>query len=333
VNPPSNISRFTVHPESSGFRLDVFLARSLPSFSRAKIQKLIEDGRVLRNGENAAKKTPVSTGDTVEIDASSVVREAGSAPPPQDIPLDILYEDEFLCAVNKPAGMVVHPGSGVAGGTLVNALLHHVKSLSAGWGAGRPGIVHRLDKDTSGVLIVAKTDETHAALGRMFAAREIHKEYIGMCAGRRPQASGNISAPLGRSRRDPVRRSVRGDGKDALTEYVLLSHHCGISVVRFLPRTGRTHQIRVHASVSGFPVVADSVYGGGRDAAARVAPLCRPFAAGIYKCFTRHALHARRISFVHPGKNVPVSITAPFPEDFKKALGLFTEVGQPAGEA
>jgi 23S rRNA pseudouridine1911/1915/1917 synthase len=302
----------------------------LSSFSRAKIQRIIEKGRVLLNGRIAVKKTLLDTGDTVDIDLSALPNDGPSIPVPQDIPLDILYEDEVLCAVNKPAGMVVHPGSGVREGTLVNALLHHVKSLSAGWETGRPGIVHRLDKDTSGVVLAAKTDEAHAALGRMFAQREIRKEYVGICAGRRPAAEGSMRESLGRSRRDPVKRSVRSDGKDALTEYRLAAHHCGISVVRFFPRTGRTHQIRVHASAAGFPIVADRMYGGGTDAAGRVTPLCRPFAASIYKCFTRQALHARRISFVHPIKGVEISIAAPFPEDFTKALGLFKKAGEPA---
>lgn len=330
MNPTANLFHIIVGPESSGVRLDVFLSQSLASVSRAKVQRIIENGRVLLNGRIAVKKTLLDTGDTVDIDLAALPNDGPSIPVPQDIPLDILYEDEVLCAVNKPAGMVVHPGSGVREGTLVNALLHHVKSLSAGWEAGRPGIVHRLDKDTSGVVLAAKTDEAHAALGRMFAQREIRKEYVGICAGRRPAAEGSMRESLGRSRRNPVKRSVRSDGKDALTEYRLAAHHCGISVVQFFPRTGRTHQIRVHASAAGFSIVADRMYGGGVDAASRVPPLCRPFAASICKCFARQALHARRISFVHPTKGVELSIAAPFPEDFTKALGLFKKVGEPA---
>ena len=251
----------------------------------------------------------------------------GSRLAPQNIPLDILYEDEYLLAVNKPAGMVVHPGNGNREGTLVHALLYHVKSLSAGSGPDRPGIVHRLDKDTSGVVLVAKTDETHRQLARLFSTREIKKEYAGFCVGRRPAAHGSMGAPLGRSRRDPVKRAVRQDGKEALTEYWLLAHHCGISVMKFAPHTGRTHQIRVHCSAAGFPVIADALYGGGKEALNRIPVLERPFAIGVYKCFERHALHARSITFVHPQTHREQTISAPLPEDFNRALELFEKHG------
>jgi 23S rRNA pseudouridine1911/1915/1917 synthase len=323
----SAVQRIVAGSDVFGERLDVFLTRTLTSLSRAKIQHLIEQERVLLNGMPAAKKTQVNAGDEIAFEMPAASFGAGTGPAPQDIPLDILYEDDALVAVNKPAGMVVHPGNGVGDGTLVNALLHHVKSLSAGWEPDRPGIVHRLDKDTSGVVLAAKTDQVHAALGRMFEAREIHKQYIGICIGRRPDGQGSICEPLGRSRRDPVKRSVRLDGKDALTRYELAAHCSGVSVLRFMPHTGRTHQIRVHASAAGFPVLADSLYGG-TNAAAQVAPLCRPFVASIYKCFTRHALHARSISFVHPVARTEFTVVAPFPQDFVNAFALFEKAGE-----
>jgi 23S rRNA pseudouridine1911/1915/1917 synthase len=317
----------TVRQEMAGERLDVFIARSLPALSRAKIQKYIGNGLVTLNGRPAAKKTPVKSGDVVRLDKSVTAAPFGPGLVPRRIPLDILYQDEALLAVNKPAGMVMHPGSGTGDATLVHALLYHVRALSAGSRPDRPGIVHRLDKDTSGVVLVAKTDAAHAALARLFASREIKKEYVGICVGRRPDAAGTIREPVGRSRRDPVKRSVRRDGKEAITEYRLLAYACGVSVVRFSPRTGRTHQIRLHASAAGFPVLADALYGGGRDAVKALAVLDRPFAIGIFKCFFRHALHARSISFVHPFTNKEQTICAPFPQDFLAALEIFKSAG------
>ena len=317
----------TAGPQDAGERLDVVVARHVLSLSRAKIQKCIEAGLVLLNGRPAKKKSLIAKGDIVSFDKSYLSVPTGSTLEPQKIPLDILYEDEYLLAVNKPAGMVVHPGNGNREGTLVHALLYHVTSLSSGSGPDRPGIVHRLDKDTSGVVLVAKTDETHRRLARLFSTREIKKEYAGFCVGRRPETHGSMGAPLGRSRSDPVKRAVRRDGKEALTEYWLLAHRCGISVMRFAPHTGRTHQIRVHCSAAGFPVIADALYGGGKEALNRIPVLERPFAAGVYKCFERHALHALSITFVHPHTHREQTVSAPLPEDFIKAAGLFGKDG------
>jgi 23S rRNA pseudouridine1911/1915/1917 synthase len=317
----------TAGPQDAGERLDVVVARHVLSLSRAKIQKCIEAGLVLLNGRPAKKKSLIAKGDIVSFDKTHLSASTDSRLEPQKIPLDILYEDDYLLAVNKPAGMVVHPGNGNREGTLVHALLYHVKSLSAGSGPDRPGIVHRLDKDTSGVVLVAKTDETHRQLARLFSTREIKKEYAGFCVGRRPAAHGSMGAPLGRSRRDPVKRAVRQDGKEALTEYWLLAHHCGISVMKFAPHTGRTHQIRVHCSAAGFPVLADPLYGGGKEALNNIPVLERPFAIGVYKCFERHALHARSITFVHPQTHREQTISAPLPEDFNRALELFEKHG------
>jgi 23S rRNA pseudouridine1911/1915/1917 synthase len=317
----------TAGPQDAGERLDVFTARHVPSLSRAKIQSCIEAGLIVLNGRSAKKKTLLVEGDIVSFDKARLSAPTGSRLEPQKIPLDILFEDDYLLAVNKPAGMVVHPGNGNREGTMVHALLYHVTSLSSGTEPDRPGIVHRLDKDTSGVVLVAKTDETHRRLARLFSAREIKKEYAGFCVGRRPDAHGSMGAPLGRSRRDPVKRAVRQDGKDALTEYWLLAHRCGISAMRFAPHTGRTHQIRVHCSAGGFPVLADPLYGGGREALDRIPVLERPFAVSVYKCFERHALHAYSIAFVHPHTQKEQTISAPLPEDFKKAAGMFGKNG------
>jgi 23S rRNA pseudouridine1911/1915/1917 synthase len=327
MDTQNDVMEITAGARDAGARLDVVATRHLPSLSRAKIQSYIETGLILLNGRPAIKKTLLAEGDRVTFDKPRLSSSTGSRLAPQNIPLDILYEDEYLLAVNKPAGMVVHPGNGNREGTLVHALLYHVTTLSAGSEPDRPGIVHRLDKNTSGVVLVAKTDETHRRLARLFSTREIKKEYAGFCVGRRPDAHGSIGAPLGRSRRDPVKRAVRQDGKEALTEYWLLAHHCGISVMKFAPHTGRTHQIRVHCSAGGFPVLADSLYGGGKEALDRIPVLERPFAASVYKCFERHALHAQSITFVHPHTQKEMTIKAPLPEDFNRALELFEKHG------
>jgi 23S rRNA pseudouridine1911/1915/1917 synthase len=215
---------------------------------------------------------------------------------------------------------VVHPGNGNPDNTLVNALLFHVPALSKGFEVERPGIVHRLDKDTSGVLLVAKTDTAHAALAKMFYERSMEKNYVGLCVGMRPQEHAIIDKPLGRNTREPLKRAVHTEGKNALTEYWLLHHHSGMSLVQFRLHTGRTHQIRVHCCSVGFPILCDELYGGGKDRINTLAVLERPFAHKLYKCFNRQALHAHRISFTHPFTKEAMSIVAPYPEDFKAAF-------------
>ncbi|MBN1130043.1 MAG: RluA family pseudouridine synthase, partial [Chitinispirillaceae bacterium] len=186
-----------------------------------------------------------------------------------------------------------------------------------------PGIVHRLDKDTSGLLVVAKTNQAHAALAAAFSSRTIHKTYVAFCIGVPKEPEGVIDLPLGRNRNDPVKRSTDSAGKPAQTRYSVVAVNGRISLVRFMPHTGRTHQIRVHCSSRGFPIVADELYGGGRGRLQRVPPLVRPFAAAVFDCFTRQALHARSIAFEHPFFKREIVLTAPFPADFHKALSLF----------
>ena len=316
-----NKERITVKEADAGVRLDVFLSNHLEGVSRSQIQRYISEGVVDVNGKPVAKRQIVARGDVICIERPlSPARE--TLPVAQDIPLGILYEDEYLLAVNKPAGLVVHPGNGVADGTLVNALLFHGGALSDGASEERPGIVHRLDKDTSGVVLVARNNSVHARLASCFAERKISKQYIGFCIGRPPQVSGQIDFALDRSRREPLKRAASVNGKPSLTLYELIAHRCGISVVRFSPRTGRTHQIRVHCSTAGFPILADTLYGGGRDRILRIDPAERPFAYSIYKCFTRHALHAQSIVFPHPHTNIFTQIRAPLPDDFRNALRL-----------
>jgi 23S rRNA pseudouridine1911/1915/1917 synthase len=324
MNMPQQPEAYIISPEDAGQRLDIVVSRYSPGQSRSKIQKLIENNGVVLSGIAGKKNSRLKAGDTIAIDRTKADDFGQSTVAAQNIPLEIIYEDEHLLAVNKPAGMVVHPGNGNRGMTMVNALLYHIRSLSHGSAIERPGIVHRLDKDTSGVILVAKTDTVHSALARMFFEHTIEKQYIALCVGLRPAQHAVIDMPLGRNRRDPIKRSVQTDGKNAVTEYWLLHHACGVSVMDIRPHTGRTHQIRVHFSSHGFPILCDPLYGGGKDRVETLAVLDRPKAYKIYKCFTRHALHARKISFKHPVTHEPMALVAPFPEDF---LAAFNALG------
>lgn len=311
-----------VGKKHAGERLDVFVAHEADGVSRSQIQKLIEQRMVLLNGEPAIKRQLVSENDRIEVAGLNAI-DSVTPVAPQNIPLDVIYEDEFYVAVNKPSGLVVHPGHGVKDGTLVNALLYQIKNLSDGSESDRPGVVHRLDKGTSGVLIAAKTNRAHSALSSYFAARKIEKYYVGLCIGMVGKEHSMIDIPLHRSSRDPIKRAPCLNGKPAQTEYWLLEHSDGISALKFKLHTGRTHQIRVHCSAMGFPILADSLYGGNRERLLRINPAERPFAYSIFKCFKRHALHARSLSFTHPFTGEKVEILAPLPPDFCRAMDKF----------
>lgn len=318
--------KMIIDTSSEGVRLDVFISEHYPLISRTKIQKCIEKGIILLNNSPTKKRSILKEGDMVEFNEEALTSTTDIHVEPQNIPLDIIFEDEYFVAVNKPAGMVVHPGSGNKDNTLVNALLFHLDSLSSGSSIERPGIVHRLDRDTSGLIVAAKNDEAHNALAALFAERSVEKEYFGFCIGKCPKDEDTINAPVGRKKNDPIRYCVRRNGKEAVTDYTLLSHKSGISLLNFYPRTGRTHQIRIHSSYRGFPVVQDGLYGGGKIKVLNLQPLDRPFAYKLFGCFSRHALHARRLSFVHPFTREGISLEAPFPEDFQKAVELFEDV-------
>ncbi len=310
--------------QDCGKRLDVYLAQKIETMTRSAIQKSISGGQVLVNGRVASKNTRMSANDKVTMGNSGIRGggEHGNAPEPQEIDLDVLYEDDYFVAVNKPAGLVVHPGNGNQDKTLVNALLFRMGALSSGSARERPGIVHRLDKDTSGVIIAAKTDQAHSRLAELFSARKITKIYTAFCIGLLPPSGGVIDFALARSRKNPVKRCVNASGKHAVTEYQLLRYHRGVSVIKLNILTGRTHQIRVHCSYSGFPVIGDDLYGADRDGVLKIPPMERPFAHSVLKCFSRQALHALSIGFIHPFSNQPLTIRAPFAGDFLRALEL-----------
>ena len=298
-----------VGAEHDGLRLDQFLAGLLPTHSRTQIQRLIREERVHAPVKHLRASTPVRTGMHVVIE---IPRPAPATPEPEDLPLPILYDDPDLVVVDKPAGMVVHPAAGHAQGTLVNALLHHVGDLSGVGGELRPGIVHRLDRGTSGVMVVAKHDRAHQELARQFKFREVEKEYLALVWGL-VQAGRRIESSIGRDPGDRQKMSSRArHARRAVTRVVRAEHLRGVSLLTVAIHTGRTHQIRVHLSESGHPVVGDHTYGGVRRHVAAdlrtVARLERPF------------LHAARLVFAHPSDGRRMEFAAPLPPDLQAVL-------------
>jgi len=300
-------------PPDGGLRLDVWLARRLPTLSRARLQALIAEGHVLLDGSPARASARLRAGQAVRVD---VPAPAPAVPQPEDIPIEVVHEDGRLVVVNKPAGLVVHPGAGNAGGTLVNALLGRVRDLSGVGGVLRPGIVHRLDRGTSGLLVVAKDDETHRSLVRQFASRTVEKEYLALVLGQPARATGEVDAPIGR---DPVHRqkmSVRAPrGREARTSWRIEERFDGAALLRVRIHTGRTHQIRVHLASIGHPVAGDPVYGGTRTPSSR-----RAEARAALQSLERPALHAARLAFTHPASGDRLALEAPLPEDLHRVL-------------
>lgn len=300
---------FTVAPDFNGQRLDRFLVSVLERHSRSQIQKLIADGHVTIDRREARPNLAMREGERVTVDLPDVAPAQMAA---EALPLEILYQDADVAVLNKPAGMVVHPGAGHASGTLVNALLHHVPDLSGIGGEARPGIVHRLDRGTSGVMVIAKNDAAHQELSRQFQDREVEKEYVALVWGV-VQAGRRIDAAIGR---DPVNRqkmSARArHARDAVTRITRAHQMPGVTLCQVAIYTGRTHQIRVHLSAIGHPIVGDSLYGGVRrrvpgDIRA-ILHLERPF------------LHAERLVFSHPRDARRMEFTAPLPDDLQRVL-------------
>ncbi|NQT82425.1 RluA family pseudouridine synthase [bacterium] len=297
---------FVVSENCSGFRLDKFLADCLPERSRAYVQRLIQRGLVTLNGEQVKAHHTVKEGDVAEV---VVPPPEEPYMEPQDIPLEVLYEDEYLIAVNKPAGLVVHPGAGNPSGTLVNALLAHCEKLSTGGHPLRPGIVHRLDKDTSGCIIVAKDDVTHRRLADQFLTRQVHKEYRAIVVGSPPDDRGVIETHIARSRRNRKKMTATAaEGKFAFTSYCVLENFFHASYLSIEPLTGRTHQIRVHLSHIGHPVAGDRQYSRGST--------CRQLGIEI----PRQMLHSYKLHVNHPHNSKRMRLTAPLPKDFSSAL-------------
>jgi 23S rRNA pseudouridine1911/1915/1917 synthase len=317
--------RFTIYRRDEGRRLDRFLADALPDFSRSFLQRVIRDGGVRVNDEQVKPAQALKRRDTVDI---KVELDTGPLVTAEDIPLDILYEDEHLLAINKPPDMVVHPAKGHQQGTLVNALLGHTQTLSSRYGDLRAGIVHRLDRDTSGVILVAKTDRDHAALAEQFQQRSVEKHYLAVVEREPELDADRIEAPLAPNRRSRGPRqtmTVRADGKPAATIYRVRRRFRGFAELAVQILTGRTHQIRVHLVHIGHPVVADADYGT-RDALYRSDLLGRKPSEDEEPLIDRQALHAHRIAIHHPATGERMEFVAPPPPDITALLTALEEL-------
>ena len=305
-----NQRTFTVSDDGEGIRLDRFLVSVLPAHSRSQIQRLIKEGHVLVDGRDARANQTVKIGQQIALEMPAPV---DAEPQPEALPLAILYQDRDVIVVDKPAGMVVHPAAGHESGTLVNALLHHIDDLSGIGGEKRPGIVHRLDRGTSGLMVVAKHDTAHQELARQFQEREIEKEYVALVWGD-VHAGRRIDAPIGRDPSNRKKMSARARrSRDAVTRIVRAERlHPMLTLVRVAIHTGRTHQIRVHLSAIGHPVVGDALYGGVHRRVAgdlrAVTHLARPF------------LHAARLAFQHPSDGRRMEFESPLPDDLQRVL-------------
>ena len=289
--------RFTIPVSLAGLRLDQALARLLPDESRSRLARLVAEGQVRVDGAQAPGKRKVKSGESVEVRLAPRVEE--SAFRPEAIALDIVHEDDDVLVVNKPAGLVVHPGSGNWAGTMLNALLHHAPAVKH---LARAGIVHRLDKDTSGLLVVAKNEPAQAALVRELAAHEVKRKYLALVRGK-VEGAGTVEAPIGRHPVQRTRMAVVAGGKPAVTHYRVRRRFASHTLLECDLETGRTHQIRVHLASIGHPIEGDPVYAG------RVKPL-----------LARQALHAWKLSFTHPASRKAVAFEAPLPADFEGLL-------------
>jgi 23S rRNA pseudouridine1911/1915/1917 synthase len=314
-----------VPPEAAGERLDAFLSRHHADLSRSRLQALIEAGKVTVDGAGAKASRRLRGGEAIEVEVPDPVP---AAPVPQDLPLRVLHEDADVVVLDKAAGVVVHPAAGVRDGTLVNALLFHVKDLGGIGGELRPGIVHRLDRETSGCLVVAKHEAALASLQRAFHDRRVEKRYIALCHGAPELDTFTIDTPYGRHPTDRKRFTGRrpvGPARRAVSHVRVLARFADAALIEVGLETGRTHQIRVHLAEAGHPLLADAVYGGTRREGKRPPddPVRRAAAA-----IGRQALHARHLSFPHPRTGETMSFEAPVPPDFAAALAVLEATGR-----
>ncbi len=304
-------------------RIDKFLAHQIEHASRTKVQKAIDQGLVLVDGKVVKSSYEVSPGETIHVTIPGAPRPRVL---PEPIPLDIIFEDDSLLVVNKPAGMVVHPAHGNLTGTLVHALLHHSTQLAAVSDETRPGIVHRLDKGTSGLLVVAKNEVVHRFLSSQFSRRTIEREYRAVVWGNFERRSGTIEAELGRHRSDRKKFTVVPSGKLAVTEYEVMEPLGFLSLVRLRLRTGRTHQVRVHLQYIGHPVFGDSTYGGRRIAWGGRNVKQKRIVQSLLAVMPRQALHAMTLGFIHPVGRRFVRFDSQLPEDMEMLLQKVREL-------
>lgn len=323
---------FTINTHVDGYRLDQYLVRKFPDYSRAYLQKMIKNERVLVGGKPAKPSAKLHTGQDVSVSIPKLEPLHLQA---EEMPLDVIYEDDDLAALNKPPHLVIHPARGHLSGTLVNALLAYFDDLAHGSDAYRPGIVHRLDRDTSGVLLIAKTEKAQACLGHQFENRLIKKEYLALLEGELNCPEGTIALPLGMDLKNRERMTIQHGGKEAITDYRVLALYPGFTLVHVFPRTGRTHQIRVHFKSQGYPIVGDHLYGASllgveqvltklaKDSGKQQMQQMQAEFQVDEILMARQALHAWHISFEHPTTKQQISLEAPLAPDFSRTLQFF----------
>ena len=312
-------TRLTLIIDDIGQRIDTVVGER-EKISRSAAAKLVEDGMVLVNGARVAKNYKIKENDKIDVYHPDV---QPCEVVPQDIPLDIVYEDNDIIVINKPKGMVVHPAAGNPDGTLVNALLYHCgDSLSGIGGVSRPGIVHRIDKDTSGLLVVAKNDESHLSLSGQLKTHSVSRVYHAIAIGNFKDVSGTVDAPIGRHPTDRKKMAVIKNreytARDAVTHYRVVERFNGFSYIQCVLETGRTHQIRVHMSYLGHPLLGDTVYGGDKT----------KFQVLHKDCINGQCLHAKELHFVHPKTHDLLTFTSPLPPDFEKTLDILRKTCQ-----
>lgn len=297
------MSRLTASPADAGMRLDAWLAKAVPACSRSRWQQLIRDGHVHVNGTRCKPQHALAAGEEIEYEIPAAEQVAVEA---ENIALDVLFEDRDIIVINKPAGLVVHPAPGNYTGTLVNALLYHCRDLEGIGGELRPGIVHRLDKDTSGVMVAAKNERAMQFLVDAFKNREVQKEYLALVAGQMDRKSGTVSTLIGRSRGDRKKMSVRpaSGGREAVSHYKVEAQFAGAALLRVRLETGRTHQIRVHMAHIGHPIIGDRQYG----------------RTGNFLSAPRQMLHAEILTLIHPASMEAMTFRAPVPPDMQSVL-------------
>ncbi|HEV7699010.1 MAG TPA: RluA family pseudouridine synthase [Pyrinomonadaceae bacterium] len=309
--------RLKVPADDAGIRLDAYLASQIEGWSRSRLQRLIDEGDVLVNGAEVKSSYKLREGDEIEVDLVELPAVTFEA---EDIPLDIVYEDEYLAVINKPAGMVVHPGAGVQSGTLANAIAFRFGSdvdgpRSTDENRSRVGIVHRLDKDTSGLIVVARTDEIHEALSEQFRAREVYKSYIALVHGSTDQEFGKIEAPIARNKHNRLRMRVAAQGRPAISLWKVRERYGKFTLLDVEIKTGRTHQIRVHMAYINHPVVGDEIYNEGRDNTIADINIRNAIAS-----LPRFFLHAEQLSFTHPKTGERMEFLQELPKELVEFL-------------
>ncbi len=316
LNENEETSSFILHPSSldTGKRLDAFLAEKIEDWSRARLQRLISDGDVLVNQKDAKSSYKLRSTDEIEVELTAPIVETIEA---EDIPLNIVYEDEYLIVINKQAGLIVHAGIGVRNGTLVNALMFHFQNLSQHGGKSRAGIVHRLDKNTSGLIVVAKDEATHETLSQQFHDRKIYKSYVTLVHGSIRRESGKIEEKIGRDKWNRMKMSIAKNGRNALSLWNVRRRFEKFTLLDVEIKTGRTHQIRVHLAFLNHPVVGDETYNEGRDNTIADVKIRKAI-----QDLNRFFLHAEKLSFTHPKTKEKMDFHAPLPKELTNLLEI-----------